>query len=222
MESGDQVVVGRCALCDAPWENYDDGTRCAECRVLVLVCDVCAQRVGSADMNSTTGCTTGGDSSESSESRFNKRESSKRESSCEGKRTKSTRGSIPTTTRSVVYCAQHAMGTLGMLDGMDRMGAIHAERSELSEQGRLVGIAGTAPGGGGDSGGGADSGGELGNQTLMQQQDGLLVRLQHRLENLEAELAQCGGRRGQGRRRALRKQVCHYRVCHCPNGIGMH
>lgn len=46
-------LVGRCVVCSAPHDDYDNGhapceereARCRRCRVLVLVCDGCRERV---------------------------------------------------------------------------------------------------------------------------------------------------------------------------------
>ncbi len=39
-------IVGQCAVCTAPWDDYSAEPRCALCRVLLLVCDAC--RTGGA------------------------------------------------------------------------------------------------------------------------------------------------------------------------------
>ncbi|CAM9599823.1 unnamed protein product [Choristocarpus tenellus] len=35
------VVVGRCTLCQQPWDDYGHRCRCHRCRLLLLVCDKC-------------------------------------------------------------------------------------------------------------------------------------------------------------------------------------
>ncbi|CAM9336948.1 unnamed protein product, partial [Ectocarpus fasciculatus] len=35
------VVMGRCVLCERPWDDYGSRCRCTRCRMLVLVCDAC-------------------------------------------------------------------------------------------------------------------------------------------------------------------------------------
>lgn len=40
-------VLGRCVLCDAPWDTYA-WLRCARCGVLVLVCAACQDEIGRA------------------------------------------------------------------------------------------------------------------------------------------------------------------------------
>lgn len=38
-------VVGQCLLCDAPHDDYSQRFRCGHCRLLVLICAQCAERV---------------------------------------------------------------------------------------------------------------------------------------------------------------------------------
>ena len=42
---GNAAVLGRCLACAAPHDSYEPRVRCARCRMLVLVCPVCAAEV---------------------------------------------------------------------------------------------------------------------------------------------------------------------------------
>eukprot|EP00903_Cladosiphon_okamuranus_P013386 g12474.t1 len=35
------MAIGRCLVCESPWDDYGSRSRCARCRMLVLVCDAC-------------------------------------------------------------------------------------------------------------------------------------------------------------------------------------
>ena len=39
-------IVGRCLLCCAPHDTYEPRRRCGHCRMLVVVCPACAEKVG--------------------------------------------------------------------------------------------------------------------------------------------------------------------------------
>ncbi|CAM9357250.1 unnamed protein product [Scytosiphon promiscuus] len=38
------IAIGRCLLCQCPWDDYGSRSRCSRCRMLVLVCDGCIAR----------------------------------------------------------------------------------------------------------------------------------------------------------------------------------
>ena len=39
--SNSEEVVGRCLLCDSPFDDYSARNRCSLCRLLVLICKSC-------------------------------------------------------------------------------------------------------------------------------------------------------------------------------------
>jgi predicted sulfurtransferase len=37
-------VIGKCRVCDAPYDDYAPQVRCRKCRMLQLVCDTCREQ----------------------------------------------------------------------------------------------------------------------------------------------------------------------------------
>eukprot|EP00752_Nemacystus_decipiens_P009767 g8723.t1 len=51
------TAIGRCLVCESPWDDYGSRSRCTRCRMLVLVCDACVFLLAAGN----GGCSSNGD-----------------------------------------------------------------------------------------------------------------------------------------------------------------